>query len=92
MRWAAVGVATGAPVAVGKSCFFVEETSTYLLGTLRGVPGGFLGTARGGAIEGGGVASGAQTFASLLDLLGVAFTWRRFPDIEKGRMTSGAAV
>ena len=90
MRWAAVGVATGAPVAVGKSCFFVEETSTYLLGTLRGEPGGFLGTAKVGAIEGGGVASGAQTFASLLDLLGVGSTWRRFPDI--GRMTSGAAV
>ena len=90
MRGAAVGVATEAPVAVEKSCFFVEETSTYLLGTFRGVPGGFLGAAKGGGVEGGGVASGAETFASLLDLTEVDFIWRRFPDIEKGRMTSGA--
>ena len=90
MRGAAVGVATGAPVAVGKSCFFVEETSTYLLGTFRGVPGGFFGATKGGGVEGGGVASGAETFASLLDLIEVGFIWRRFPDIEKGRMTSGA--
>ena len=87
MCGAAVGVATGDPEAVAKSCFFVAETSTYLLRTFIGVPRGFLGAAKGGGLEGGGVASGAETFASLIGLI-----WRRFPDIEKGRMTSGAVV
>ena len=82
MHGAAVSVATGAPVAVGKSCFFVDETSTYLLGTFRGVPGGFLGAAKGGGVERGGVAYGAERFASLLDFIEVGFIWRRFPDIE----------
>ena len=90
MCGAAVGVATGDPGAVAKSCFFVAETSTYLLRTFIGVPRGFLGAAKGGGLEGGGVASGAETFASLLDLIEVGFIWRRFPDIEKGRMTSAA--
>ena len=69
MRGAAVGVATGAPVAVGKSCFFVGETYTYLLGTFVGVPRGFLGAAKGGGAKGGGVASGAETVAYFLESL-----------------------
>ena len=68
MHGAAVGVATGDPVAaVGKSCFFVEETSTYILGTFGGVPKGFFGAVKGGGDEVGGVASGTETFGSFLE-------------------------